>query len=85
MTTFELLPTDSRKSFYNKCRVNEENGIKTLVSYTTNVATFNVKTQKLRIDNIQSPTTRRHINSFLHHCGLESMSKKEMENHIKEQ
>lgn len=68
MRTYELIPTDSHKSFYKKAfvRVND-NGDETLYSYGTPVV-IRLRNGKLRrVWNGWSATTGRHIASF---CGL---------------
>ena len=77
MNTFELAP-QTRKSFYGKATVKEENGLAVLTSYDTEVATYNIATEKLTVKGWYSSTTARHINAFLTHYGLDNMSKQEM-------
>ena len=83
MKTFYLKPTDNRKSFNNKCHVNEyeSDGTKysDLISYGTRVAYFNHNEQFISVQGWFSATTARHINSFLNFYGFDSMTKKEME------
>lgn len=69
MTTYELIPTDGRKSFYGKCYVSvASNGDETLYSYHTKIITRRKKGGKLvKHWNGWSMTTGRHINAF---CGL---------------
>ena len=81
MKTFNLEPVNNRKSFYNKCKVETEGDISTLISYTTKVATYNHKTNKMVVKAWYSSTTATHINSFLVYFGFETCSKKEMENY----
>lgn len=76
---FNLKPVDSRKSFYNKCKVIEENGISELQSYNTIVATYNHLKNKMTVNGYYSQTTARHINSFLDFYGFDTCSKKELE------
>jgi hypothetical protein len=83
MVTFELTPTDSRKSFYNKCRVEQIDNISTLISYSTKVAEYNHITNKMTVHGYYSPTTARHINAFLKCYGFDMCSKKELENYNK--
>lgn len=81
MKTFELTPTNGRKSFYGKARVIEENGVSQLESYDTIVAEYNPRGNKVRVFGYYSPTTATHINAFLNYYGFDSCSKKELENY----
>ena len=72
--SYELIPTDSRKSFYGKCRVEvQQDGSEILMSYNTPII------QRLKDGTLKklwsgwSMTTGRHIAAF---CGL---NKKEFE------
>lgn len=78
MSTFELTPTNGRKSFYGKAIVTVNNDVATLTSYTTEVATYNTKTKELTIKGWFSGTTAIHLNAFLEYYGLPKMSKKEI-------
>jgi hypothetical protein len=80
MNTFELTPIDGRKSFYKKCRVEEENGICNLISYTTKVASINQYgiLDITKNENHLTQTTLRHINSFLSFNGIDKMTKKQI-------
>ena len=85
MKTFQIEPANSRKSFYNKCRVIDSENIFTLQSYETNVATFNKSTKKLSITKnpeYLSNTTLTHINGFLSFLELPLMNKKDILNSI---
>ena len=73
---YELDCHDSRKRFYKKAMVIEENGVKYLQSYQTIVAMIDGGILYKFWDNY-SWTTMRHINSFLIEFGLSTMSKKE--------
>ena len=64
MKTFELKPIDGRKSFCNKAIVTENNGIATLMSYTTNVAEINLQTKEFKEHGKYSKTTDRHVKAF---------------------
>ena len=64
--SYELKPTDSRKSFYGKARVDVQDGIEVLVSYTTQVAAKS-QGRVYRLWDGWSATTGRHISAF---CGL---------------
>jgi hypothetical protein len=71
MEKFYLRPDDGRKSFYHKAVVLEEGNRLTLRSYNTDVAEFDRTTGKIkRLWSSYSATTMRHINAFVHHCGL---------------
>jgi len=78
MEKFELIPINGRQSFNRKAIVTVKNNVATLKSYDTNVATFNTKTKELKIMGYFSLTTGQHINAFLSHYGLPTMSKKEI-------
>ena len=60
---------DTRKSFYGKANIIEENGIKTLRSYQTDVAY--IKNGKAFVKGQYSATTTRHIKEFLQQNGFE--------------
>lgn len=79
MKTYELPNIgDCRKSFYGKAQVIEhDNGTQELKSYNTIVATL--KDGKATIKGTYSPTTLRHIKSWLEFNHLESGSKSEIE------
>lgn len=64
---YELIPTDSHKSFYGKAHVIDKNGVKILISYSTPVAKIDEKGQIYRLWDGWSATTGRHIAAF---CGL---------------
>ena len=79
MTKISLQPHDGRKSFYGKCEaIKEDCGLK-LRSYNTVVAEYHYDTKEVKIHGWYSMTTARHINSFLSHFGLPTMTKKEMQ------
>jgi hypothetical protein len=78
MTTYNLEPRfDSRKSFYGKAVVIEENGVKQLRSYNTIVA--EIRNGEAEIFGTYSPTTLRHIKDFLYQNGFEVGTKRELE------
>lgn len=81
MRTFNLEPVNGRKSFGNKARVIEENGLSQLQSYNTIVAEYNHRDNTMRVFNYYSATTMTHINSFLSYYGFDTCSKKELEQH----
>jgi hypothetical protein len=73
----KLKPTyDSKKSFYNKAEVREENGKKILRSYTTDVA--EIKDGRAYVYGLYSPTTTRHIKEFLLQNGFEAENSKQI-------
>jgi hypothetical protein len=76
--TYEITPL-SKKSFYGKCKVEVEGNTKSLRSYNTIVATYNIETDKVTVNGWYSATTARHINAFLYHLGKDTMCKKEMD------
>ena len=78
MKTFELTPTNGRSSFGHKAIVQENNGISTLLSYTTKVATYDHALNKVSVLGMYSATTVAHINAFLEFYGFDTMTKKEM-------
>lgn len=69
---------DARKSFYNKAKLYELNGVLYLVSYTTIVA--KIFKNYAQVFGWYSQTTSRHINEFLKQNDFKALSKKEMEN-----
>lgn len=64
MKMFDLPCLDSRKSFYGKAKVIEDDDKITLISYNTPVCEI-VNGEFRKIWNGHSMTTTRHINSFL--------------------
>ena len=68
---------DTRASFYNKAKVKIENNIKTLISYTTEVA--RIKNDEVEVYGTYSPTTLRHIKEFLKQNNFKADSKKQIE------
>lgn len=68
MKTYELKPTDGRKSFYGKAVVKIDGTTETLFSYNTPVMRRDITTGELtRLWWGWSATTGRHIAAF---CGL---------------
>lgn len=68
MKTYALMPTDSRKSFYNKALVTvNDDGSEVLTSYTTPVAKRMPTGEIIRLWGGWSATTGRHIKAF---CGM---------------
>lgn len=68
MKTYELIPTNGRKSFYVKAKVTvDDNGGETLYSYDTPIVRREADGALTRLWNGWSTTTGTHIKSF---CGL---------------
>ena len=67
---------DSRESFYHKAVVEEDKNGKTLYSYETKVCML--KGGKIKVLNVQSATTRRHIKEFLRQETGKTYSTKEL-------
>lgn len=68
MRTYELTPTDGRKSFYGKAVVMvEDNGTETLFSYGTPILKRLVSGELVKMWDGWTATTGRHIKAF---CGL---------------
>jgi hypothetical protein len=67
---------DSRKDFYGKARVFEEDGKKVLVSYNTRVA--EIENGKPKVFGLYSSTTTRHIKEFLLQNGFKAESSKQI-------
>lgn len=61
---FNLVPTNSRKSFGNKAKVIVENGIAELLSYDTIVATYDLNSGLYVQNGEYSLTTNSHIKAF---------------------
>ena len=71
MTTYNLKPMDSHKSFYGKAKVEErDDGSKVLYSYGTPVCGLTVSGRFFRAWGGYSATTMRHVNSFLEAEGM---------------
>ena len=81
MKTFELTPVNNRKSFYNKCKVIENENKAVLISYNTEVAEYDLINKKMTVKGYYTPTTATHINAFLNYYGFKTCSKKELENY----
>ncbi len=74
---WELKPRyDSRKSFYGKAQVIQENGILTLQSYNTKVA--KIEKGKPVVYGLYSATTTRHIKEFLKQNGFKAETSKQI-------
>lgn len=68
INSYELIPTDSHKSFYKKAIVRvTEDGAAYLYSYGTPVIRRNVDGTLTRLWSGYSATTQRHIKAF---CGM---------------
>lgn len=77
----ELKPLNT-KSFYGKAKILESNtGIYKLLSYDTEVASYNRVTNKMNVYGWYSLTTSRHINAFLEYFGFDKCNKKQMESY----
>lgn len=77
---YDLPCYDSRKSFYGKATViEEENGNFLLKSYDTIVGRIE-KGHFIKMWDGYSPTTMRHVNSFLIHFNLQGGGKKWWDN-----
>lgn len=68
---------DSRKSFYKKAHVIENDGVKKLQSYNTIVA--QIEDGIAKVYGTYSPTTLRHIKEFLKQNGLKADTKAQIE------
>ncbi len=74
----ELEPIYSNvKSFYNKAKVLNDNGVIKLQSYSTIVA--EIRNGKAKIFGFYSATTTRHIREFLQQMGFEIGTKAQLE------
>ena len=72
---------DSKKSFYGKANIREEEGKKILISYSTEVCF--IENDIPFIKGFYSNTTLRHIKEFLSQNGFKAISKKQMEKDYK--
>lgn len=76
---YDLSPQkDSRKSFYGKARVENENGKVVLYSYNTRVA--EIEGGKAKVFGLYSATTTRHIKDFLYQNGFKVENSKQIIN-----
>ena len=73
---FYLSPADSRKSFYNKCYVIEDEHGSMLYSYNTLVARYIPGRGIVRSWSGYSTTTMRHINAYAAYLGIPHSGKK---------
>lgn len=72
MKTFELVPTNGRKSFYGKAIVKETDHFIILESYGTEVAGYNKEDRVLEVTDNEDHltlTTLSHIRSFQEYLG----------------
>ena len=68
MRIYELKPTDNRKSFYGKARVEiADDGSETLYSYNTPIVKRTAAGELVKLWDGWSAMTGRHITAF---CGL---------------
>lgn len=65
----------SQKSFYGKAKVIREGSSIKLKSYSTIVATYNIVTDKMKVNGYYSPTTMRHLNAFFAFLGKDQHNK----------
>lgn len=70
MRVFELVPCNSRKSFYGKAKVVQINGESILISYDTGVCKIDANGNFVRMWGGYSQTTMHHINSFISYFGI---------------
>ena len=76
MGSYELIPTDGRKSFYHKAIVEvDSSGVETLYSYGTKIISRDSKGKLTRFYDGWTTTTGRHIKAF---CGLNKAAFLEM-------
>ena len=79
MKTFDLTPTNGRKSFGNKAKVIVQDNVSTLISYNTEVASYDHLKNKAVLNGYFSPTTMQHQNAFLEFYGFDKLNKQEIE------
>lgn len=79
MKTFALISTNGRKSFNNKAIVIVNDNISTLISYNTEVASYNHLENNIYLNGYFSPTTMVHQNTFLEYYGFDKLNKQEIE------
>lgn len=78
MKVVELVPTNGRKSFGSKAKMITVDDVTTLISYETEVASYNHKTNVMTVNGYYSPTTASHINAFLEYFGFDQCTKKQL-------
>lgn len=64
LNVYNLIPKDSHNSFYGKAKVLENNGLKVLRSYDTDVAYYDADGKFHKLWDGWSATTGRHIKAF---------------------
>ena len=79
MQAFELTPTNGRKYFGNKAKVIVQDNVSTLISYNTEVASYNHLENKVYLNGYFGLTTMRHQNAFLEFYGFDKLNKHEIE------
>lgn len=78
MQEYELTPQyDSRKSFYGKARVRNNDGDLELISYTTRVACLHAD-NTMSVYGTYSNTTLRHIKEFLKQHNFKAENSKQI-------
>lgn len=65
----------TQKSFYGKAKVIKEGSLIKLKSYSTIVASYNIVTDEMKVNDYYSPTTMRHINAFFAFLGKDQHNK----------
>jgi hypothetical protein len=66
----------------NKAIIIQKENLSTLVSYETEVATYDHLKNKMTVKGWYSATTARHINKFLQFYGFNTCTKKELESYL---
>lgn len=78
MTTYLIPEYDSKKSFYKKAIVKENEKEIVLYSYNTKVAIIDKISNSCKVTGTYSNTTLRHIKEFLHQNNFPCGSKQEI-------
>jgi hypothetical protein len=73
---YDLKPDNNQKSFYGKARVRYEDNKIILKSYNTDVCF--IEDGKPVVEDTYSPTTLKHIKSFLRQEGFKADTKKQI-------
>jgi len=68
---------NTSKSFYNKAKIEIKGKTKILYSYDTKVA--EIKNKKVKVYNLQSNSTLKHVKEFLLQEGFKAENKKQIE------
>jgi hypothetical protein len=82
------LKASNQKSYRGKALINFENDNIELLSYFTNVASFNTIDKTLRIKAFYSKTTLKHIKDFInfindkYNLSIDNTSSKALENYL---